>query len=431
MKIAFFIDNCSIADVDVRFLEKGNPGIGGTEYLILLVASMLSSRSNGLEVKLLMTREQKVPQQIQSEVVGSLIDGIKKADADGCSLFILKHHVDNITEDCLHSSMGMQFLVWCHIFPCYWELDYYASNNEVRNLVFVGREMMDLYRDHPVFAKATYIYNCVSLAGCRVETERNPFESRGHVVTYMGSLVPFKGFHLLAKAWPYILERVPDAQLYVIGSGQLYDTNQKMGPCGIAQQDYEELIMGYLAFNGKLHDSVHFMGRMGNEKKDILLRTKVGVPNPSGITETFCLTAVEMQMLGARIATVVAPGYLDTVKNGVLFKHPSELADAVVKMLEDNHTNYSDAVTYFEQEFSVEHVLKRWEHLLWEGFISDNGRLSNVCYRFKWLKETIRQLSRLAPLNRHIPLVERVLIFAERRILRRATYMDSNLRVCK
>lgn len=398
--------------------------------MILMVASMLSERSNNLAIELLMTQEQLVPQQLKSKVVGSLTDAIKKAEADGCNFFVLKHHVDNVTGNRLHAIGGMKFLVWCHVFSCYWELDYYAQNDDVRNIVFVGREMMDLYRDHPVFTKATYIYNCVSLAGCRGEVENAPLKSRGHVVTYMGSLVPFKGFHLLAKAWPYILERVPDAQLYVIGSGQLYNTRQKMGTWGIAQSDYEQVFMGYLSRAGKVHDSVHFVGRMGRKKKEILLKTKVGVPNPSGITETFCLAAVEMQMYGARIVTAVAPGYFDTVKNGVLCQHSSELADAIVRMLEDEQTNYSDAMDYFEQEFSPTPVIERWERLLSEGSTLDDGKLVNAGYRLKWLKEAIRRLSKWIPINRYFPPVERLLIFTERRLLRKTTYMDSNLRVC-
>lgn len=398
--------------------------------MILLIASRLAHEGNGLEIELLMTEKQQVPLQLKSEVADSLAGAIQKAEADECDLLVVKHHVDNIMGDCLHSACGMRFLVWCHVFPCYWELDYYANNDEVRNVIFVGREMMDLYRDHPIFAKATYIYNCVSLAGCREEVRKAPLQSRGHVVTYMGSLVPFKGFHLLAKAWPYILERVPDAQLYVIGSGQLYDTKQKMGTWGIAQSDYEMSFMGYLSRAGKVHDSVHFMGRMGSEKKEVLLQTKVGVPNPSGITETFCLAAVEMQMYGARIVTAEAPGYLDTVSNGILCKHPSDLADTIVRMLEDDHTNYQDAVDYFEREFSLPPVIARWKRLLEEGGIPDDGQLVNAGYRLKWLKEAIRQLSKWIPVNRYIPPVERLLIYVERKFLCRTTYMDSNLRVC-
>ena len=40
MRIVICINNKSIADVDCSDLTKGNPGIGGTEYCILLLAQL-------------------------------------------------------------------------------------------------------------------------------------------------------------------------------------------------------------------------------------------------------------------------------------------------------------------------------------------------------------------------------------------------------
>ena len=40
MRIVIYINNKSIADVDCSDLTKGNPGIGGTEYCILLLAQL-------------------------------------------------------------------------------------------------------------------------------------------------------------------------------------------------------------------------------------------------------------------------------------------------------------------------------------------------------------------------------------------------------
>lgn len=37
MRIAIFIDNKGLADVDCQNLELGNPGIGETEYCVLLL----------------------------------------------------------------------------------------------------------------------------------------------------------------------------------------------------------------------------------------------------------------------------------------------------------------------------------------------------------------------------------------------------------
>ena len=309
-------------------------------------------------------------------------------------------------------------------------MDYYANAPAVKKIVYVGREMYDLYRDHPSFKKATYIYNCVNLEGCKEAVAKHPFSKRQHVVTYIGSLVPFKGFHKLAEVWPWVLKEVSDAQLYVIGSGKVYHSSAVLGEYGVAESIYESFFMKYLLTeDGHVMPSVHFMGRMGTEKNHILLKTKVGVPNPTGITETFCLSAVEMQSYGATVVTMKAPGYLDTIKNGVLCSNTKELAETIVRLLRtDESSSYETAMAYFEKEFSVESALAEWERLLQDkNQDSRKLQLVNPGYRLKWLKEGIRLISAVLPMNRILPSVERVLILIERKIFRNTTYIDSEV----
>ena len=406
--IAFFVDNSKIASIDTSCVEHGNPGIGGTEYLIILVSSMLAKTSSRLKVTLYGVKPQKMPSSVDYVVVDSFERAIQDAEKNRTDFFVTKHVLENVTTSVLTSHSKMRFIVWCHVFACYWELDAYARNKYVDKVVFVGREMMDLYRDHVIMKKATYIYNCVSLDNTRELVKEHPFENRKHVVPYVGSIVPFKGFHLLAQAWPEILHEIPDAELYVIGSGTVYNDKAKIGKYGIAEERYENLISQYLYRDGTLLSGVHFMGRMGKEKDEILLKTKVGVPNPSGITETFCLSAVEMQALGARIATIKAPGYMDTVKNGCMYTDPKMLARTVIEELRGTETKYDD--------------------LLYGDWHQDVSMI-NLTYRLKWLKDCIRKISRIIPINKILPPVERCLILYERRIRRRTTFMDSDIKI--
>lgn len=428
-KVAFYIDNRAIADIDASEIKKGNPGIGGTEYLILLISTMLSERRNGLSVTLYLRAAQSLPQSLICERVDCVSSAIHRAEQEKVETLVLKHDAANIMEDVLYAKHDLHIIIWCHVFVCYWELDYYAKNKSVSKVVFVGREMQDLYRDHRIFKKSTFIYNCVSLEGCRELVNENPYDKRRNIVTYVGSIVPFKGLHLLAKAWPKVIAEIRDAQLYIIGSGKVYNSESHLGSFGIAESSYEKEIVKHLSADGELLPSVHFMGRMGVEKKKILLQTKVGVPNPTGVTETFCLSAVEMQIMGARIATIKAPGYLDTVKNGVLYSRPSELANTIISLLKTKSSEYDKAVDFFENTFSYEVVLKRWEDLLMRGTLPVTSAWINAGYRLKWLKELIRIVSAVVPINYVIPPVERMLISIERRILHRITFMDSNLTV--
>ena len=46
MKVAFFLKNELIPGIDWREITKGNPGCGGSEYIIVLTAYVLTIRKN-------------------------------------------------------------------------------------------------------------------------------------------------------------------------------------------------------------------------------------------------------------------------------------------------------------------------------------------------------------------------------------------------
>ena len=425
-KVAFFLDNVGFVSTDCSNALNGNPGIGGTEWLFIVVSTLLSKRDNEIDIILYITKSGKFLDGLMTKVVRDISEAITIADAEGVDYLVVKHLATNITEQRLNiKTQKLRIICWCHVFVCHWELDYYASNDVVSKIVFVGKEMYDLYRDHRIFNKAVYIYNCIESCDAVELVVRNPYEKRRNAIVYVGSLVPYKGFHLLAEAWPEVLEHFPDAELFVIGSGKLYDEKSKLGDWGIAESEYEAMFMKNFIIHGRLHPNVHFLGLLGDEKKDILLKAKIGVPNPSGITETFCLSAVEMQMYGCRIATINYPGYMDTVKNGTLYSRRDELAKTIIDLLNSSENNYDASMDYFKREFSYESVSKRWEELIHSGELECNGTMSNSLYRLKWLKEMLRVLKRHLPFLYCLPMVERGLIYLERKRKGRVTYIDS------
>jgi hypothetical protein len=144
------------------------------------------------------------------------------------------------------------------------------------------------------------------------------------------------------------------------------------------------------------------MGILGREKYEILARTKVGVPNPSGLTETFCNSGVEMQLMGAVIASRRCTGYMDTVKNGRLIDNPKHLAASIVECLNDTNDVYAETRKAIEQNFTQEVVVAQWEKLLGESlpqgkYLHPILPLVNAGYELKWLKERMRQMKERAP----------------------------------
>ncbi len=415
--VAFYLPNKGFKDIDCRNINQGNPGIGGSEYALLTVAKKLSESAETLRVEVVADEVNSLlPSGIKYHEANSLFAVVDYAEKTGIDIIVFRFGAFTGFDSFVRTYSGpVRFVVWCANFVPAWNLKLYANSRAVARLVTVGMEQMDLYRDHAAFNKSDYIYNAIpqtQFDDIR-KTHLTPFRERASEVTYVGSIIPGKSFHVLAKAWPEIIKAVPDATLNVIGSGQLYDRNQRLGKFGIAEEGYENSFIDYITENGKILPSVKFWGVLGKEKEKVLSVTKVGVPNPTGNTETFGFTAVELQMSGAVIATQKCPGYLDTVVTppSVLYETPGRLAESVVRLLNDKTTVTEGVLEHIERKFSLDHIYKDWERLLGHAIprgVPLRGReiKANPDYRHKRLKESLRKIKGAVPFGyRTIPSV--------------------------
>jgi glycosyltransferase involved in cell wall biosynthesis len=212
----------------------------------------------------------------------------------------------------------------------------------------------------------------------------------------------------LAKAWPQILKVYPNARLNVIGSGKLYDRNARLGKYEIADANYEKEFMPYLVDqNGIILPSVKFWGILGNEKNEILQKTRVGVPNPWGKTETFGYTAIEMQIHGAKVTTVKCSAYIETIspKSGILYDNQKNLdkvlATSVVSLLGENEHQYRNVIDFLDDNFAVDKVAAAWNQLFLDIVDGKKQKVAplnaNKSYRLKKWKELNRKLKNTVP----------------------------------
>lgn len=411
MKVGFYLHNQNISSVDCRNILAANPGIGGSEYLIIVVTQLLSVRDNNIDVVLYVQKYGQFDSAIKQVQIKDLGDAILNADKEKVNYLVFKHEVSWINTGVLNKDCNVKLIPWCHNFVSTKYLSYYWKNTHIVKILNVGREQMDLYRDHRAFEKSEFIYNAVPSDISRRNQEQLKMICRKPIVTYVGSLIECKGFLFLAKVWKYVVSQVPNAELYVIGAGNLYSRNAILGPLGIADKKFEEKFIPYLSESNKLMDSVHFMGIMGEEKNDILIQTKIGVPNPGGETETFGITAVEMQLLGCWVTTIKCPGYIDTVYNQEnLYNHTYELGKYIVKLLNCKNAPSNEVYQYMSDNFSFDVVASRWEHFF--GCLSNNKvfdkskyTLRNPQFSHKKIKETLRKIKNRFNLH-FIPSIE-------------------------
>lgn len=368
MKIAIFIDNENILGVDCRNPENGNPGIGGTEYCILLLAQVYKKAYPNDEVVLFATKQGMLPKTDAVEIVSGPMEignVFKKIQAD-ILLISAVYHGEPLSQDFFKmiETNQIKTILWGHNFYLSDFCNKISGCSYVKANVFVGRQQYDRYVDHKVIKKSTYIYNMYPQPVYEARKENS-----NHAVTYIGSLVPLKGFHVLAQAWKSILTEVPDAELNVIGSGKLYGRNSKLGRYGIADEEYERQFMpGLTEPDGSIMPSVHFWGVLGVEKNDVIRNTCVGVVNPTGRTETFGISALDFESMSVPVVTIAKGGFLDTVLNeetGLLYGHTDDFAKDIIMLLKNDKLNeqYGRDGVQLCKKFTPDKIIKEWNRL--------------------------------------------------------------------
>lgn len=416
--IFFYLPNSNCISIDCRNIEHGNPGLGGTEYMIILIATILSLRGK-LNVTLLLEEEGIFHPNLKTVVAGGFEQAYEIACRMKADFFVFRPLPCYFSSVAFSNTQNVKMIPWCHNFLSYQELLFLYRCDKIPYIVSVGKEQSELYLDMKIDDKMIFIYNSLPIITRNHFKQLTKPNDRKNIVTYIGSIVPSKGFHLLAKAWKQVLQAIPDAELYVIGSGSLYFNGAKLGKYSIAEQSYEKSFMKYLIDEkGKILKSVHFCGILGEEKNEILKKTKVGIPNPSGLTETFGLSAVEMQLMGCNIVTKKCPGFLDTVKVGLLYDDDTLLATNIIKALKKPQTDFCEAIEYFEKNFSISKVSECWENLFLNASVfyqkNKSSKISNIYFRHKKLKMTLKRLKSKYRILNILPSIETLLYYRQK-----------------
>ena len=189
---------------------------------------------------------------------------------------------------------------------------------------------------------------------------------------------------------------IPNAHLYVIGSANVYTSKLDMplGKLGVTTEEYEKKWHDYLVIKeGNLIPSVTFLGKLGKKKYDYYRKCAVGVVNPTGISETFCVSAVEFSDMSIPVVSYRGKGLLDTIEDGItgkLVKGRKELSNAIIRLLSDLEENrkLGKAGSIKAQNFMPERIIKDWLVV----FSTYNQHLklsmpdSYISYQYKWLK---------------------------------------------
>jgi glycosyltransferase involved in cell wall biosynthesis len=399
-KVALYLTNRGCEGVDLSSPEDGNPGIGGTQYNFLTLPYYYTKYFDDVEFTFYAHITDTLPKEFEAVRAESASDAATKAKENECDIFVYRP-----TQD----AEGFKFLIdlkdikiktiaWVHNTP-FKQLSRMARHPFLVRYINVSNEQYDMLRDHPIIYKSDVILNGFDPKHYSPKKE----VIKEKTVVYMGSIVPGKGFHVLARVWKKVLEQVPDAKLEVIGTGQLYNRNSRLGKWGIADENYEAQFVPFLCDEcGHLLKNITFHGVLGKEKIPIIQRALVGCPNPSGVTENCPGVAIEFQACGTAVVSGAFWGLLDTVddgKTGLLGTSDRNLIDNIVFLLKNEkeaRTLGQNGIEFITRKFDHQKICGFWHRVFLDSLRNENVSVlplgQNLNFEYKMYSEKLRLL---------------------------------------
>lgn len=333
MRAAFFLDNRAMAGLgplpDPRL---GNPGIGGTEYAFLAVVALL--QGSELESLLLLTAPQAIAGLSADSlaVVADLPAALARAEQIGADFLVFRPGVVDPAHWPALERARLPLVAWFHNLGCHQQARTEALPG-LRRWVLVSGAQLDHFRHSRLARSAVVIPNPVAVPP-QAREPRSLEQARSAVdLAYVGALTPFKGFHRLAAQWRTIAEACPQARLLVFGGADLYGERAAQGVLTPYEQHCRQLLQA--SGHG---DRVLFQGSCGLDRYGALASVAVGVVNPSGCDETFCLSAAELGACGLPVVAARRHALIQTVldgRTGLLASGDRQLAQACIALLRD------------------------------------------------------------------------------------------------
>ncbi len=361
LRVSFFLNNASIPSIDLSTPELGNPGCGGTEYAFASLVKELSKNTQ-IVISLYAPIAINLGSNIAFYPAASLEEAIALAEKHNSILVYRPSIKLSIELETRLKQSKAKIVAWCHVSPNSSHLRSLQNIPSIKAVVSMGGRQFYSWRDNPVFAKT------INIPNGQYPFRLKPALTKEKIVTYLGALVPQKGFHVLAAQWPKVIATHPDAILNVIGSGALYSEYEELGPERITGEIYENLILKLL---GDSRKSVNFLGKLSSGDKNLILaNTYLGVVNPVGSTENCPASALDFQSAQVPVIAGKRNGLIDTIvngKSGILISDINKLNIEISYLLSNEKLTLEYGKygrKFVEENFDFKKITKMWLNLL-------------------------------------------------------------------
>ena len=138
--------------------------------------------------------------------------------------------------------------------------------------------------------------------------------------------------------------------------------------------------------------------------------------NPSGKTETFCLSAVEFEQQGIPVVTYNGFGLLDTVQNGVTgfrIRGHKKLAKKIIRLIEDKALNIqmgNQGQSFTNENFNTQKIIPQWIQACKSVLENQDPEFvfsyKNYWNDLKWLRYCNYQLRKVMPFMPSVNAIE-------------------------
>jgi len=343
-----------------------NPGVGGTQYVSIILSLLLARRFSNIQFRLVNHIEISLPDAPANLVVqlASNINEFLRCLEPSATNFviILQEGLLQSAEFQLIKSLRQQIIAWIH-HP-------FQFNPLLRELRLLANVHVGGYQ---YFSNAFFYKN-----NCQIN---NPFFfpdiPRGRLapdidskirVIYLGALIKVKGFGYLARQWSSLKKLLPDVELHVIGSSATYGKlpEHAVIPC---DSDFAEEILKHIPLEDIDKGRVVFHGNLGKEKFEIINSGHVAILNPTGASEAFPASPLECMACGLPVIASDDYGMSDSMRYfpELILRSPDDIPGRVLFLLSDRY-RYEElsarsvaVATWFNSQTDL--ILARWRHL--------------------------------------------------------------------
>lgn len=378
-----------------KFFKKNlsNPGIGGTEYLSVVLGVALSEEYKDLKISIVTDNrfEVEAVNKNFNIIVGDVRDIFSNNELGDGYWIVTRASAQelNLSKD---NCKNKKIAIWSH-HPSDW-----------RSLKY--KKLVDFFvstGEYQYISNYHYFKNNIKIGNLYYQQNFNnkvikQVNKKNFDILFLGALVPAKGFHHVLKHWNKIKTEVPNAVLHVIGGSKLYGIKSADGQSFPCDESYANSLSKIVSDQKIDLSNIIFYGSCNEERFIIYKDMDVAIINPTGQSESFSFNLHECLDFG--IPTICSNDYglNDTMSHfkELAISSPREIIDKMLYLkssIEANKEISNKSINYISQyELRNKKILSEWYSLFSNNIQYNKYKISNTTHIMGILRSLIGRL---------------------------------------